>query len=318
MTAPAADTQRVTFTRRRIRSNGVTIQYATAGEGPPVLMLHGYPQTHVMWHLVAPVLARDHRVVCADLRGYGDSSKPRGLPDHGNYSKRVMAEDMVGLMRALGHERFHVVGHDRGARVAHRLARDHGERVRTLTVIDICPTLKMYGSTSMAFARAYYHWFLFIQPEPVPEKMVAAVGLAGMFGRQGVILGTPSDLFAPAALREYLRCFDAKMIHASCEDYRASAGIDLDHDRADVSAGRKLAMPVLAIWGSRGVVGRMFDCAADWREVADDVTGVALDSGHFVPEERPTEVAEAIREFLSRHRPRAAPGQSQARAVTGG
>ncbi len=154
----------------------------------------------------------------------------------------------------------------------------------------------MYDSTSMAFARAYYHWFLFIQPEPVPEKMVAAVGLAGMFGRQGVILGSPSDLFAPRALQEYLRCFDARMIHASCEDYRASAGIDLEHDRADLD--RKLAMPVLAIWGSRGVVGRLFDCAADWREVAQDVTGLAVDSGHFVAEERPAEVVQAIRNLI--------------------
>jgi len=286
----------VTFTRQRIRSNGVTIQCAVAGDGPPILLLHGYPQTHVMWHRVAPALARTHTVVCADLRGYGDSSKPPGGPQHVNYSKRTMAADMVGVMRALGHERFHAVGHDRGARVAHRMARDHGERVRSLTVLDISPTLKMYDSTSMAFARAYYHWFLFIQPEPVPEKMVAAVGLAGMFGRQGVILGSPSDLFAPHALQEYLRCFDARMIHASCEDYRASAGIDLEHDRADLD--RKLAMPVLAIWGSRGVVGRLFDCAADWREVADDVTGLAVDSGHFVAEERPAEVAQAIRNLV--------------------
>jgi haloacetate dehalogenase len=292
-------TATVTFTRRRIRSNGVTIQCAVAGHGPPILMLHGYPQTHVMWHRVAPELAQAHTVVCADLRGYGDSSKPRGLPDHSNYSKRVMAEDMVGVMRALGHERFHVVGHDRGARVAHRLARDHGARVRSLTVLDISPTLKMYDSTSMAFARAYYHWFLFIQPAPVPEKMVAAVGLAGMFGRQGVILGSPSDLFAPRALKEYFRCFDARTIHASCEDYRASAGIDLEHDRADLA--RRLAMPVLAIWGTRGVIGRLFDCAADWREVADDVTGLAVDSGHFVAEERPAEVAQAIRSFLAQH-----------------
>lgn len=290
--------ERISFARQRVRSNGVTIQCAVAGTGPAVLLLHGYPQTHVMWHRVAPELARDHTVVCADLRGYGDSSKPPGGPDHVNYSKRVMAQDMVGVMRALGHERFHVVGHDRGARVAHRLARDHGERVRSLAVLDISPTLKMYESTSMAFARAYYHWFLFIQPEPVPEKMVAAVGLAGMFGRQGVILGSPSDLFAPAALKEYVRCFDARMIHASCEDYRAAAGIDLLQDRADLA--RKLAMPVLAIWGSRGVVGRLFDCAADWREVADDVTGLVVDSGHFVAEERPAEVAAALRAHLAR------------------
>jgi haloacetate dehalogenase len=201
-------------------------------------------------------------------------------------------------MRALGHERFDLVGHDRGARVAHRLARDHGARVRTLTLIDISPTLRMYESTDMAFARAYYHWFLFIQPAPLPEKMVAAVGLAGIFGRMSAATGSSGRLFAPQALKEYRRCFDARTIHASCEDYRASAGIDLEHDRAD--AGRRLAMPVLAIWGTRGVVGKLFDCVADWREVAEDVTGVALDSGHFVPEERPQEVARAIRELLAR------------------
>jgi haloacetate dehalogenase len=298
----AAEEPRMTATvpikHHNIRSNGVTIRCATLGKGPPLLMLHGYPQTHSMWHRVAPQLASEYSVVCPDLRGYGDSSKPKGLPDHSNYSKRAMADDMVGVMRALGHERFDLVGHDRGARVAHRLARDHGGRVRTLTVIDISPTLTMYEHTNMAFARAYYHWFLFIQPAPVPEKMVAAVGLQGMFGRQGIVLGSPSDLFAPLALKEYLRCFDARTIHASCEDYRASAGIDLEHDRAD--AARKLALPVLAIWGTRGVIGKQFDCLADWRAVADNVSGIGLDSGHFVPEERPDEVAQALRAFLSR------------------
>jgi haloacetate dehalogenase len=293
-----AMTTRIRVQHQRIRSNGVTIHCAVAGSGPPLLMLHGYPQTHAMWHRVAPELAQKYTVVCPDLRGYGDSSKPRGLPDHSNYSKRAMADDMVGIMRALGHERFHLVGHDRGARVAHRLARDHGGQVQTLTVIDISPTLKMYASTDMAFARAYYHWFLFIQPEPLPETMVAAVGLAGIFGRMSAATGSDGRLFAPQAMKEYLRCFDARTVHSSCEDYRASAGIDLDHDRAD--AGKRLAMPVLAIWGTRGVVGRLFDCVADWREVADDVTGVALDSGHFVPEERPQEVVRAIRGFLAR------------------
>jgi len=291
-------TTRIAVQCQRIPSNGVTIHCAVTGNGPPLLMLHGYPQTHAMWHRVAPELACEYTVVCPDLRGYGDSSKPRGLPDHSNYSKRVMADDMVGVMRALGHERFHLVGHDRGARVAHRLARDHGEQVRTLTVIDISPTLKMYASTNMALARAYYHWFLFIQPAPLPEKMIAAVGLAGIFGRMSAATGSSGQLFAPQALKEYLRCFDARTIHASCEDYRASAGIDLDHDRAD--AGKRLAMPVLAIWGTRGVIGKLFDCVADWREVADDVTGVALDSGHFVPEERPQEVVQAIRGLLTR------------------
>ena len=286
------------FRARAIRCNGVTIRCASAGEGPPLLMLHGYPQTHSMWHRVAPLLAREHTVICPDLRGYGDSSKPRGLPDHSNYGKRVMAQDMVDLMRTLGHERFDLVGHDRGGRVAHRLARDHSQRVRTLTVIDISPTLRMYEATDMAFARAYYHWFLFIQPAPLPETMIAAVGLEGIFSRMSAATGSAGSPFAPAALKEYRRCFSAAMIHASCEDYRASAGIDLEHDRAD--AGRKLSLPMLAIWGRRGVVGRMFDCLADWRAVADDVTGLALDSGHFIPEERPGEVAAAIQACMAR------------------
>ena len=164
-------------------------------------------------------------------------------------------------------------------------------------MIDICPTLKMYNATNMAFARAYYHWFLFIQPAPFPERMIAAVGLDGIFGRMNATLGGNSGLFAPRALQEYRRCFDARTIHASCEDYRASAGIDLEHDRADI--GKKLAMPVLAIWGKRGVVGKMFDCQVDWREVAEDVTGVALDCGHFVPEERPEGVVGALVKFLA-------------------
>jgi haloacetate dehalogenase len=285
------------FHRHRIRTNGVTIECAVAGQGPPVLMLHGYPQTHSIWHRVAPDLARDFTVVCPDLRGYGDSSKPAGLADHSNYSKQALALDMVGVMDVLGHATFHLVGHDRGGRVAHRLARDHEARVKSLTVIDISPTLKMYGSTNMAFARAYYHWFLFIQPAPLPETMVAAAGLRGIFARMGAATGSRGSVFAPAALREYQRCFTAPMIHASCEDYRASAGIDLEHDRADLA--RRLEVPLLAIWGTRGVVGKMFDCVADWREVADKVTGLALDSGHFVPEERPREVARAIREFIA-------------------
>lgn len=292
-------TETILFERRRIRANGVTIQCAVAGQGPPLLLVHGYPQTHSMWHRVAPELARSHTVVCADLRGYGDSDKPRGMADHSNYSKREMALDMVGVMRALGHERFHLVGHDRGGRVAHRLARDHGERVRSLTVIDICPTLKMYESTDMAFARAYYHWFLFIQPAPFPERMIAAVGLDGIFGRMNAAMGNRGGgLFAPAALKEYRRCFDAKTIHASCEDYRASAGIDLVHDRLDREEKPKLAMPLRALWAEHGAVGRCFDVLRLWREVADDVTGETLPCGHYMAEEVPGLLLKQAHQFL--------------------
>jgi len=278
------------FTARRVRTAGAVIHSVSAGRGTPLLLLHGYPQTHAMWHAIAPALARDHAVVCADLRGYGDSSK-RGS----DFSKRAMAADMVAVMQRLGHARFHVIGHDRGARVAHRLARDHAERVASITVIDICPTLAMYERTDMAFARAYWHWFFFIQPAPLPETLLAHIGLDGMLalltkataGRDG---------FDKRALAEYRRCFTPATMHAMCEDYRASAGIDLDHDRAD--GKKKLAMPLLAIWGTRGVVGTQFDCVAEWKRVARDVRGIAVDCGHFVPEERPRETLAAIRAFL--------------------
>ena len=280
------------FSRKNIKTANARIHLVTGGKGPPVLMLHGYPETHVMWHKVAPALARDYTVVCADLRGYGDSSKPKGLPDHANYSKRAMAQDMVEVMRALGHYRFHVVGHDRGGRVGHRLARDHGARVRSLTVLDISPTLKMYESTDMAFARAYYHWFFLIQPAPLPEKMLASMGPRYILGRIGRSKGGLRH-FPPRVQREYMRCFNA---HSTCEDYRAAATIDLVHDKKNM--GTKLRMPLLALWGRRAVVHAQFDCLADWREVATNVRGKALDCGHFLPEEKPQEVVAELRRFL--------------------
>lgn len=289
------------FERQRFEASGAQINYLRAGAGAPVLLLHGYPQTHACWHRIAPELARDHTVVCADLRGYGDSSKPAGLPDHANYAKRAMAQDMVELMASLGFERFHLVGHDRGGRVAHRLAADHGQRVHTLAVLDISPTLKMFERTDMAFARAYYHWFLMLQPPPLPEQMLAGrvpFNILGRVGREEPDLSK----FDEQAVREYVRCFaDPAAIHASCEDYRAAGTIDLEHDRADRAAGRKLTMPLLALWGSEGVVGNMFDCLADWREVAEDVSGRALPCGHFVPEEAPEETLAELRAFLRRH-----------------
>ena len=282
------------FTSRKVKTRFSRINLVHGGEGPPVLMLHGYPETHAMWHKVAPQLARDYTVVCPDLRGYGDSSKPKGLPDHSNYSKRAMAQDMVEVMQALGHDRFHVVGHDRGGRVGHRLARDHGRRVRSLTIMDISPTLKMYQATNMAFARAYWHWFFLIQPAPLPEKMLASMGVRYILGRIG---RSKSGLrhFPKAVQREYARCFNA---HSTCEDYRASATIDLEHDRKDLR--KKLRIPVLALWGRQAVVHAMFDCLADWREVATDVRGKALDCGHFLPEEKPKEVLAELRRFLAR------------------
>ena len=281
------------FTQRKIRTSGASINLVTGGEGPPVLLLHGYPQTHAMWHKVAPQLARDYTVICADLRGYGDSSKPRGIPGHANYSKRAMALDMAEAMGKLGFARFHVVGHDRGGRVAHRLARDHGRRVQTLTVLDISPTLKMYLSTNLQFAKAYYHWFFLIQEAPLPEQMLEGLGPQYILtrlgrGKSGI------KVFDRRALAEYTRCFDP---HSTCEDYRAAATIDLVHDRKDLK--RKLQMPVLALWGRQGVIAALFDCLADWREVAADVRGRALQCGHFIPEEKPKELLAELRRFLA-------------------
>jgi haloacetate dehalogenase len=285
------------FTSRKIRTSGATINLVHGGEGPPVLLLHGYPETHAMWHRVAPALARDYTVVCADLRGYGDSSKPKGLPDHSNYSKRAMAKDMTEVMTRLGHRKFHLVGHDRGARVAHRLARDHGSRVRSLTVLDISPTLKMYGSTNKAFATAYYHWFFLIQKFPLPETLLIRQVPHYIIGRIGRGPGG-IKVFDKKALAEYVRAFrDPKTVHGTCEDYRASAGIDLEHDKKDLK--NKLRMPVMVLWGKQGVIEAMFRPLADWREVAKDVRGRALDCGHFLPEEKPGDVLREVRSFLS-------------------
>jgi haloacetate dehalogenase len=287
------------FTHKRIRTSSAVINTVYAGQGEPILLLHGYPQTMACWHKIAPQLAKHYTVVCADLRGYGGSSKPKGLPDHSNYAKRAMAQDMVEVMEKLGHHRFHLVGHDRGARVSHRLAKDHGDRVQTLTLLDISPTLKMFESTNMQFATAYYHWFQMLQPAPLPEKMLQGLvpfNILGMVGRNKPDLSA----FSKEALAEYVKVYqDPKAIHAGCEDYRAAATIDLQHDRQDKR--RKLKMPLLVLWGKHGVVGRLFDCLADWREVASDVRGKAMDCGHFIPEEKPLQTLKEIQGFVGRY-----------------
>jgi len=288
------------FEHRRVEGAGATIQCAIGGHGPPLLLLHGYPQTHAMWHRVAPELARTHTVVAADLRGYGDSSKPPSDDSHAAYSKRAMAADMAAVMRALGHARFDVVGHDRGGRVAHRLAADHADAVGRLAVLDIAPTYAMYGKTDVRFAKAYYHWFFLIQPAPMPERMIGADPDAYLLTKVGGWGSAGRSFFDPRALDEYLRCFrDPATIHATCEDYRASASIDLEHDAADRSAGRKLGCPVLALWGERNAVtSRLYDVLAEWREVADDVRGGPLPSGHYLPEEVPDATLAALHAFL--------------------
>ncbi len=273
------------FQHRRIAVGNIEINTRVGGDGPPLLLLHGFPQTHAIWHKVAARLAQRFTVVVTDLRGYGDSSKPEGRPDHDNYSKREMAQDQVGVMRALDFDRFFVAGHDRGARVAHRLALDHPQSVRKLAVLDISPTKAMYEQTDMAFARAYYHWFFLIQPAPLPETLINAD--AEFYLRKKIGSGSAGmSPFSPEALAEYLRCFgDPATVHANCEDYRAAASIDLEHDRIDEKAGRKIGCPLLALWGKNGVIERLFKPLDDWAKVATDVRGHALPAGHYLAEE---------------------------------
>lgn len=286
------------FKTHRIDSQGVAIHAVVGGEGPPLLLLHGHPQTHVIWHKVAGELARHFTVVATDLRGYGDSDKPAGLPDHANYSKRTMAADQMAVMRSLGFERFRVLAHDRGGRVAHRLALDHPQAVEKLVTLDIAPTLAMYAQTSEAFARAYWHWFFLIRPAPFPETLIEAD--PDLYLRQ--TMGTRSAGLAPfteAALAEYLRCLKLPgAAHGLCEDYRASAGIDLEHDRADAEAGRQVECEMLALWGADGAVGKCFQPLEEWRKVARRVTGHALPSGHYIAEEVPEQLLAEVLPFL--------------------
>ncbi len=287
------------FAPRRIATEGAEIQCVIGGSGPPLLMLHGYPQTHAMWHKIAPRLAERFTVVCSDLRGYGDSSKPDGGERSSNYSKRAMAADQVALMRALGFPRFRLAGHDRGGRVSHRLCVDHPEAVERVAVLDISPTRLMYGKTDQAFATAYYHWFFLIQPFDLPEKLIGADPGYYLRKKTGG-WGSAANIFDPRAFAEYERCFrDPATIHATCEDYRAAASIDLEHDDADVAAGRKVTCPLLVLWGDKGVVHRYFDPVADWRTVATDVRGRALPSGHYLAEEAPEETLAELSAFFA-------------------
>ncbi|HET9597155.1 MAG TPA: alpha/beta hydrolase [Anaeromyxobacteraceae bacterium] len=284
------------FEVRRFRTSGAEIHGVVGGSGPPLLLLHGFPQTHAIWHRIAPRLAERFTVVATDLRGYGDSARPASDERHAPYSKRAMAQDQVEVMGALGFGRFALVGHDRGGRVAHRLARDHGERVERLAVLDISPTLRMYQATDQRFATLYYHWFFLIQPHDLPERLVGADPDYYLMKKLGG-WGTRDLPFAEGALAEYRRCFrDPAAFHAMCEDYRASATIDLEHDAAD--AGRRLSCPLLVLWGANGVVHRCFRPLDDWREVAEDVRGEALPAGHYLPEEVPDATCDRLLRFL--------------------
>lgn len=264
---------------------------------PALLLLHGYPETHAMWHKVAPRLAAHFTLVMPDLRGYGDSGKPAPLPNAENQSKRAMAQDMAELMAALGYPRFHVAGHDRGARVVHRFCLDHPERVETACVMDIAPTATTFALTNQALATTYFHWFFLIQQSPLPERMIAAdpaAWLTGCLSRWS--LGNEAA-FDPTVVADYVRCFSQlDAIRASCDDYRAAAGIDLQHDAED--ADRRIGCPLLVLWGAKGFVGRNYDMLALWREKAANVTGSGLPCGHFLPEEAPEEVANALLKFM--------------------
>jgi haloacetate dehalogenase len=278
--------------------NDVTISYVIGGSGPPLLLLHGHPQTKAIWHKVFDQLAKNFTVVAADLRGYGDSSKPAGLPDHSNYSKRAMAADQVGLMKALGFDRFNVLAHDRGGRVAHRMAVDHPQAVIKLVVLDIAPTLAMYEQTNQVFATKYWHWFFLIQPAPFPETLIQA----DPFFYIDKVMGNRSaglSPFTPEAMADYKRCLSLPgAIHAMCEDYRAAATIDLMHDRADREAAKRVTMPMLVLWGAEGVIELCFDAIAEWERVANDVRGQALPCGHYVPEEAPGPLLDVVVPFF--------------------
>ena len=284
------------FEQRQIETSGATINLMKGGDGPPLLMLHGYPQSHVMWHKIAPRLAQDFTVVVPDLRGYGDSSKPQGDPEHLNYSKRAMAQDQAEVMGQLGFESFLLVGHDRGGRVSHRLAKDHAHRVRKLAVLDIIPTHRMFQIVNQEMATNTYHWFFLIQPYDFPERMIGAS--ADYFIRRRFQGGSGAEeVFPPEAVAEYVRCFcDPATIHATCEDYRAGASIDLVHDEADFD--NKVNCPFLALWSSTGYVGRTQDVLQVWRDYATDVRGHALPCGHYLAEERPDDTYTALKTFL--------------------
>lgn len=267
-----------------------------------ILLLHGHPETYLMWRFIAPQLAQKYTVVLTDLRGYGDSSKPQGLPDHSNYSKRAMANDQVEVMKQLGFEKFHLAGHDRGARVCHRMILDHPQRVTSCTLLDILPTYDMYRDTNREFATKYWHWFFYIQPDGFPEKLLSAdpeffihFNLRRKIGPQA------RNRFSEDVLQEYTRCFsDPMTLHGISEDYRASATIDMEYDLHDRDT--LIETPLLVLWGANGVVGSLWDVLSGWQERAANVSGFAVPNcGHFVPEEQPEIVLEAMQNFLMKH-----------------
>lgn len=290
------------FKRAVTNVRGTDIAYVTAGSGPPLLLLHGFPQCKAMWARVAPQLTDRYTVVCADLRGYGDSGKPPCLADRSNYSFRAMAEDQVALMHHLGFQRFHLIGHDRGGRTGHRMALDHPDTVLTLTVMDIVPTHSMFMETNRKVAGSYWHWYFLSQPEPFPERLI---GSDPDFFYEYQLAGwgaTSLERFDQEMLAEYRRAWrDPAMIHGSCSDYRAAASVDLELDTADMGLGRKVQCPTLVFYGSTGQMAKLFDIPAQWRVRCADVTEASLPGGHFFVDQFPNETAQQLQEFLGKH-----------------
>jgi haloacetate dehalogenase len=289
------------FTIAEVRTDETTIFVRSHGSGPPILLLHGFPETHLMWRSVAPLLARDFTVVCADLRGYGQSGCPPSAPDHAPYAKRTMARDMVEVMEWFGFGRFSVAGHDRGGRVAYRMALDHPDHVERLAVLDILPTEMVWDLADARFALAYWPWSLLAQPEPLPESMLTAAPEAVVDNALGG-WGSPAGAFPPEVRAAYVEAL-RDSAHAICEEYRAAASVDREHDREDLASERRISCPVLALWGAGGPLdawyaeqGDRWPCGGAW---ADDVRGHALGAGHFFPEEAPEETADILREFLA-------------------
>lgn len=285
------------FKKEQIKTEEVTINISHGGSGNPLLLLHGYPQTHVMWHKVAPKLSETFHVICADLRGYGDSSKPASTEDFYTYSKRAMAADMIQVMKTLGYEKFYVAGHDRGGRTVHRMCLDYSDAVEKACVMDIAPTHTMFSMADKHFATGYYHWFFLIQPGGLPEKLIGCDPEYYLTEKLKRWSGKNKD-FDPEAVKEYIRCFSTPDgVRASCDDYRAAASIDMAHDESDFD--ERIKCPLLVLWGSEGFVHRTYDVLKTWEAKADHVQGKVLNSGHFLAEENPDETLEELIAFFN-------------------